>query len=66
MLPRFEAIPDGVYELPILENLFMNDNKLKSIDALKILKMKHLATLNLQNNDLTHIPPELGKTTSIK
>lgn len=59
-------IANEIYELPILEILFLNNNKLKEIDAEKIVKMKHLTTLNLQNNDIGRIAPELGKATQLK
>ena len=31
-----------------------------------IIRMKHLTTLNLQNNDLDHVPPLLGKAQQLK
>lgn len=63
---KITEIPPGVYQLPILENLFANNNKITSIDAMKIVKMKHLSTLNLQNNDITQVPLELGLAEQIK
>jgi Leucine-rich repeat (LRR) protein len=53
-------------ELPILENLFANNNRINFIDPFKIIKMQFLHTLNLQNNDLSQIPHELGKAEQIK
>ncbi len=53
-------------ELPILENLFANNNRINFIDPFKIVKMQFLHTLNLQNNDLSQIPHELGKAEQIK
>ena len=55
-----------ILELPILENLFANNNRINTIDPFKIVKMKFLHTLNLQNNDLSQIPHELGKAEQIK
>jgi Leucine-rich repeat (LRR) protein len=63
---QLTEIPSGVYDLPILENLFLNNNHIKSIDPFKINAMKFLTTLNLQNNDLLTIPIELGKAEHLK
>ncbi len=59
-------IPHGIYDLPILENLFLNNNKIKTLDPLGIVHMKHLSTLNLQNNDIQTVPPMLGKAQQLK
>ena len=66
MLNRITELPVGLYELPILENLFASNNRIQSIDATKIVGMKRLSTLNLQNNDISQLPPELGKAVQIK
>jgi Leucine-rich repeat (LRR) protein len=58
--------PDGIYELPILENLFIGNNQIEEIDPYRIINMKHLATLNIQNNNLRQVPAELGKATHLK
>jgi Leucine-rich repeat (LRR) protein len=63
---RITEISDGIYELPILENLFASNNRIQTIDPLKICNMKFLSTLNFQNNDLSQVPPELGRATQIK
>ncbi|RNA38661.1 leucine-rich repeat-containing 40 [Brachionus plicatilis] len=63
---KFQIIPDCVYQLPILENLFANNNQIKYIDGVKIVEMKCLALLNLQNNDIANVPPILGKAIQIK
>ncbi len=52
--------------MPILENLFLNNNRIKTLDPYKIINMKCLSTLNLQNNDLENIPIELGRATQLK
>lgn len=63
---RLTEFPEGIYQLPILENLFINSNKIREIDGAKIVQMKHLSTLNLQNNDLAQVPNELGLAHQIK
>ena len=52
--------------MPIIENLFANNNKIKTVDAIKILKMKSLTTLSLQNNDIQQVPLDLGKAIQLK
>lgn len=44
----------------------MNDNKIDSIDADGIKQLPVLATLDLQNNNISQVPPELGLCTQIK
>ena len=63
---KLTEISPGIYELPVLENLFVSNNRINTIDPFRIINMRHLATLNLQNNDLMQIPIELGKATQIK
>jgi Leucine-rich repeat (LRR) protein len=63
---RFTQIPEEVYELPLLEILFANDNRIASFDALKIVKMPTLTHLNLQNNDIMQVPNELGKAEQLR
>jgi len=63
---KFTQIPACVYELKSLENLFANDNKIQFIDAQKIMNLKRLSTLNLQNNDISQLQPELGLCTQLR
>ncbi len=63
---RLTEISPGVYDLKMLENLFVNNNHITTVDPFKIIDMKNLSTLNLQNNDLMQIPVELGKAVQLK
>lgn len=63
---KFKTIPDCIYQLPILENLFANNNQIKCFDGIKIVEMKCLSLLNLQNNDIDYVPAVLGKAIQIK
>lgn len=63
---RFTKLPTVLYSLPKLEILFANDNKIDSIDAEGIKKLSSLATLDLQNNNIEQLPPELGLCQQIK
>lgn len=61
-LSRFTKIPDCVYELRSLEILLARDNKIEKIDvsASGLGALPKLATLDLANNNVDHVPPELG------
>ena len=63
---RIAEVPSCVYELKKLEILFLNDNQLTNIDPDRLQKMPVLATLDLQNNNISTVPPELGNCTSLK
>ena len=63
---RFTTLPSVVYELKKLENLFADTNKIDHIDATGIKNLPVLATLDLQNNNIGQVPPELGNCTQIK
>lgn len=63
---RFGSIPNPVYRLKHLEILFVNDNHINSLEISNLVQLTSLATLDLQNNDLTQIPPELGNMTQLK
>lgn len=55
-------IPACVYELCSLEILLARDNKIEKIDvsATGLTAIPKLATLDLANNNIDHVPPELG------
>ncbi|KAK3612678.1 hypothetical protein CHS0354_042204 [Potamilus streckersoni] len=63
---RLQTIPAVVYELHKLEILFVNDNKIDTINASGLQSLRVLGTLDLQNNNITQVPPELGKCTQLK
>ncbi|GFR82517.1 leucine-rich repeat-containing protein 40 [Elysia marginata] len=57
---RFKHVPAVVYSLAGLEILFANDNQICEVNVEGLLKLQRLATLDLQNNDIAQVPPELG------
>lgn len=63
---RFTKLPSVLYSLPKLEIIFANDNKVETIDAEGVKNLSALATLDLQNNNIGQVPPELGLCTQIK
>ncbi|XP_035699357.1 leucine-rich repeat-containing protein 40-like isoform X2 [Branchiostoma floridae] len=63
---RFQQFPSVLYSLVNLENIFANDNHIAAIDVDGLLKLPALATLDLQNNDIMQVPPQLGNVTSLR
>ena len=58
---RFVEVPACIYEITHLEILVANDNKIAKIDVPALNKLRRLATLDLSNNNIGYVPPELGK-----
>lgn len=64
----FREIPLCVYDLKTLEILIACDNKIEEIDASEtgLGALKRLATLDLTNNNLEHVPAILGNLTQLR
>ncbi|NXG43756.1 LRC40 protein, partial [Psilopogon haemacephalus] len=63
---RFKVFPSVLYHLLALETILLSNNQVGSIDPLQLKKMDNLGTLDLQNNDLLQVPPELGNCESLR
>ncbi|XP_048353189.1 leucine-rich repeat-containing protein 40 [Sphaerodactylus townsendi] len=63
---RFKVLPDVLYRIPTLETILLANNQVGSLDPLQIKKMDRLVTLDLQNNDLLQVPPELGTCINLR
>ncbi|XP_077189471.1 leucine-rich repeat-containing protein 40 isoform X2 [Paroedura picta] len=63
---RFKVFPDVLYHIPTLETIILANNQVGSLDPLQIKKMDRLGTLDLQNNDLLQVPPELGNCINLR
>uniref|UniRef100_A0A8C8R5L4 Leucine-rich repeat-containing protein 40 n=1 Tax=Pelusios castaneus TaxID=367368 RepID=A0A8C8R5L4_9SAUR len=63
---RFKIFPNVLYRIPTLEAILLSNNQVGSIDPLQIRKMDKLGTLDLQNNDLLQVPPELGNCVNLR
>ena len=62
----FSQIPPVIYSLVSLQNLSMSDNQIVDIDASKLREMHNLTSLDLQNNAIAKLPPELGLCEQLK
>ncbi|XP_028667998.2 leucine-rich repeat-containing protein 40 [Erpetoichthys calabaricus] len=63
---RFKHFPDVLYCIPSLETILISNNQIGAIDPLKLKQLHKLSTLDLQNNDIMLVPPELGNCTSLR
>ncbi|XP_044260698.1 leucine-rich repeat-containing protein 40-like isoform X2 [Tribolium madens] len=63
---RFNHIPDCVYGMVGLEILLACDNKITDVNVDGLKNLKRIATLDLTNNNIGHIPPELGNITQLR
>nr|XP_023016542.1 leucine-rich repeat-containing protein 40-like [Leptinotarsa decemlineata] len=63
---KFTKIPSCVFDMVGLEILLIKENGVEeiSIEGLKLLK--RLATLDLSNNNIHVVPPELGNMTQLR
>jgi Leucine-rich repeat (LRR) protein len=63
---RFTELPKAIYDIVSLESLIANDNLIMKIDVSSLEKLKNLAILNLSNNNIAYIPPELGNLKNLR
>lgn len=66
ILYRFEKLPESVCDIANLEILIANDNKMASIDVSALSRLKMLAHLDISNNNISYIPPELGNMKGLR
>lgn len=62
----YKEIPESVYDVSSLEILIANDNLITNIDILSLQKLQKLTILNLANNNIGYIPPELGNLKNLR
>ncbi|XP_036426167.1 leucine-rich repeat-containing protein 40 isoform X2 [Colossoma macropomum] len=63
---RFKAFPDVLYRIVTLETILISNNQVGAIDPVRLKVLDKLSTLDLQNNDIMQVPPELGNCTSLR
>ncbi len=55
-----------LHGMPKLEIILASDNQINSLNVEGLINTPQLATLDLQNNDLMQIPPQLGNCTQLR
>uniref|UniRef100_A0A1A7XBW1 Leucine-rich repeat-containing protein 40 n=2 Tax=Iconisemion striatum TaxID=60296 RepID=A0A1A7XBW1_9TELE len=63
---RLKSFPEVLYEILSLETVLLGNNQVCVVDPGRLRKLACLTTLDLSNNDLLNIPPELGLCTSLR
>lgn len=63
---RFKKIPECIFGMTGLEILMLNDNGIDQINMDGLKNLKRIATLNLSNNNINAVPPELGTMTQLR
>lgn len=63
---RITKIPDCVYGWKRFEILIASENSIGVIDVEKLSQLEMLATLDLRNNSIAQVPPELGNLRQLK
>ncbi|XP_059922598.1 leucine-rich repeat-containing protein 40 [Gadus macrocephalus] len=63
---KFKCFPDVLYEIVSLETVLLGNNQVGGLDAERLKALGALSTLDLSNNDLLNVAPELGLCTSLR
>jgi len=63
---QFTQIPSGLYKCPKLETILIANNQVKQIEVEQLAQLERLAVLDLQNNAIDHVPPQLGNLSQIR
>ncbi|KAM9385341.1 leucine-rich repeat-containing protein 40 [Pholidichthys leucotaenia] len=63
---RFKSFPEVLYEIFSLETVLLGNNQVGGLDPARLIKLANLSTLDLSNNDLLNVPPDLGLCTSLR
>nr|XP_022917612.1 leucine-rich repeat-containing protein 40-like [Onthophagus taurus] len=63
---RFTSVPNCIYALQNLEILLISDNQVTNINVDGLKQLQRLATLDLSNNDIGTVPPELGNMKQLR
>lgn len=63
---RFRNLPSVLYSLKTLEIILASGNQIQAVEVNSLLPMSSLSTLDLQNNDIAQVPPQLGNVTQLR
>jgi Leucine-rich repeat (LRR) protein len=66
LLYRMYEVPACLYDMKKLEIIIAADNKIATLNTDKLSDLKRLSVLDLRNNNLPQLPPELGKMTHLR
>ncbi|XP_037070455.1 leucine-rich repeat-containing protein 40-like isoform X2 [Pollicipes pollicipes] len=65
-LNRFTAVPPVLYGVASLEIILASDNQITEIEVEQLRRLGRLATLDLRNNSIPHVPARLGTVTQLR
>src|SRR6056300_206629 len=63
--PRLTRIPEFVYQMKNLQELYLNDNKFTTLPK-KIGQLQNLRAIYLGNNKISKLPPEIGRLKNLQ
>lgn len=63
---RFKSFPEVLYHIVSLETILLGNNQVGGVDPSGLMKLRNLSALDLSNNDVLKVPPELGLCTSLR
>ncbi|KAL5258185.1 hypothetical protein ACHWQZ_G012972 [Mnemiopsis leidyi] len=63
---KFEHIPECLYSLPGICNLIISNNQIRTVEPAKLITMTSLVCLDLENNNIGRLPPELSLIPNIR
>ncbi|XP_065906016.1 leucine-rich repeat-containing protein 40-like isoform X2 [Dysidea avara] len=63
---RLKALPRVLYSINSLENVFASDNQITDINVDGLLQLPMISCLDLQNNDISQVPPQLGNVSTLR
>ena len=63
---QFPAIPDCLYSCSKLETILIANNQVATIETEQLALLPKLAILDLQNNAIQTVPPQLGNVTQLR
>jgi len=63
---QLSSIPDCLFTCTKLETILIANNKIEVIDVPKLSELPVLASLDLQNNAIQQVPPQLGNLSQIR
>ena len=63
---QFPAIPDCIFSCSKLETILIANNQVATIEVEQLARLPKLAILDLQNNAIQTVPPQLGNVTQLR